>query len=253
MQKKEKIKEEESGDYLKRPRINSLLLKATKKPLTIVCAGMGCGKSRAVYDFFDEYKFPVLFISLSEMDNVSSHFWENVIRVFKKEDKELAEEIRKLGFPNTENKLNVFFNFFKGILKECPYMKVFDDFHLLKNPEVLAFIERIIYEGSTVVLISRTQPQINISGLLVRDNVSMINEDELNFTENEISQFLLVQGLKSETGNLHIIYEDTKGWAFIVNYIIRSIKLHNFTLIHNHDSITHSKCFFLVMRNVNHC
>ena len=41
----------DNPDHLIRPRVNELLSKAIEKPLVIVCAGAGYGKTRAVYDF----------------------------------------------------------------------------------------------------------------------------------------------------------------------------------------------------------
>ena len=217
----------EKNEYMLRPRLNALLTQAVKKSLTIVCAGMGCGKTRAVYDYSQECGMPAAWVQLSESDNISFHFWENFIRAISQNDRLLSKEYKELGFPGSEDKMIRFFNIGNNETAGTKYLLIFDDFHHIKNSAVLNFFERAINEvteNRSLVLISREFPQINISSLMVRDSVSIINEEELNFTEGELYHFLLQQGLVAETNSLSKIYKDTKGWAFIINFAVRMLK-----------------------------
>ena len=210
-----------------RPRINTLLAQAVKKPLTIVCAGMGCGKTRAVYDFTQECKIPVAWIQIIKADNIGPRLWELFVRAVAKTNKKLANEYEKLGFPDTEDKLSLYINIQNSMTNGMPCVFVFDDFHLLKDVSVLKFIERGINnlpKNVSVFLISRDFPKINISKLLMQDKVYIVNDSELNFTENEISQLLSEQGLDAEICNLKKIYSDTNGWAFSVGFAVRMLK-----------------------------
>ena len=212
-----------------RQRLNALIAQAVKKPLTIVCAGMGFGKTQAVYDFSLECTSPVVWVQLSESDNISYHYWENFIRAMALVDRQLSEEYRDLGFPSTEDKLDRFLS----IRRQYPanpsigYMLIFDDFHLIKDAAILNFFEYAITnapENRSIILISRELPHINLSSLMIRDSVSYINEEELCFTEEELYHYLLHQDLGAETKNLTKIYKDTKGWAFIINFVMRMLK-----------------------------
>ena len=210
-----------------RLRLNTLLAQSIKKPLTIVCAGMGCGKTQAVHDFSHECGLPVVWVHLSGQDNDSCHFWDSLTRATAQTNISLTEKLRKLGFPSTEESFSEYFDIRNREPTSVRYLLVFDGFHILKNAEVLRFLEREINnipENRPVILISREFPQINISSLTVRDNAGFIFEDELNFTESELSHYLLQQGLSSETNRLTKIYKDTKGWAFIINFAARMLK-----------------------------
>ena len=210
-----------------RPRLNAILAQAVKKPLTIVCAGMGCGKTRAVYDFTQECGLPVAWIQITATDNIGPRLWELFVHAVERTNKRLAGEYKKLGFPDTENKLNLYLNTQNSITNGAACMFVMDDFHLLKDAAVLKFMEVSINnlpKNVSIILISRELPQINISSLMARDNIYLINEAELNFNANEISQYLLEQGLVAEIANLKKIYNDTNGWAFMVNIIMRMLK-----------------------------
>jgi len=231
-----------NNGYFIRPRINNLLTQAVKKPLTIICAGMGCGKTRAVYDFTQECGIPVAWIQFTNTDNIGLRLWENFVRSIAQINKPLAAELKKLGFPDTEDKINMYLSVRSPKLKGVPCIFVFDDFHLVKDTAVLRFIERAINnlaDNTSVIIISRSLPQINISSLMVRDNIYIVNEAELNFTENELSQFLMEQGLGAEINNIKKIYNDTNGWTFLINFVIRMLKKTPGYLGYVSDAIKH--------------
>ena len=214
-------------EHIIRPRVSALLAQAVKKPLTIICAGMGCGKTRAVHDFTQSYGIPAVWVRLSKPDNAGARFWDVFVRAMAQVSVPLAEELKNLGFPDTEDKINKCFIQYDRALKEARFMFVFDDFHYINNTEVLCFLEQLtnkLSKNRPAVLISREPPRINISGLMIRDMVSMISEGDLNFTESELNQFLLAQGLFAEAKSLQEIYSDTNGWAFIISFALRILK-----------------------------
>lgn len=210
-----------------RPRVNKILTKATKKPLIIVCAGMGYGKTIAVSDFVRDSEIPTIWMQFSEFDNIGLSFWDNYTSAIEHVNKPLAEESRDLGFPDSEDKMNQYFLQRDRLMANQRFLTVLDDVHLIKDAAVMNFIEHLIYSSPanrTLILICRELPQVNISGLLVRGMVSNINENDLNFTESELAQYLLQQGLSTELPNLPEIFQDTEGWAFIINFLVRILK-----------------------------
>ena len=214
-------------EYCIRPRINALLAQAITKPLVVVRAGMGYGKSLAVSDFTRESGIPTVWVQLSEFDNVGVSFWENLTRCLKPLHKAFAEECEELGFPDTEDKLNQFWILRDRATAHLRHLGIWDDVHLIKNPAVLNVIESIVYNVSkkhTNIMVCREFPKINLSGFLVRGLVANIDEDDMSFTENEIFQYLLQQDLSSELQNLSEIFLDTGGWAFIINFLVRVLK-----------------------------
>jgi len=220
-----------NSKLLVRPRLNALLSRAIEKRLVIVCGGMGYGKTRAIDDFIKESKLAATWMQLSEHDNIPSRFWGTFINAVSKLTGGSADdEFAALGFPNTEDKLNRCVEIFKRCTANLPYQKyirVLDDFHIIKNPEVLTFIERFLLNAPLnrcTILISRENPQISIAGMQSKDDVFIINEDDLNFTEIELSTYLSSQNLSVEPQVLREIYQDINGWAFSVNLVANSLK-----------------------------
>ena len=216
--------------YIVRARINSLLSKAVEKPLVVVCAGMGYGKTRAIYDFTQNNNISSIWIQLSKLDNVGFRFWKNYVDAIGRLDKSIAEEFEELGFPDTEDKMKRYFHIrfrYHVRQQQLGSLMVMDDFHLIEDQTVINFIERALNNMPskfTCILICRELPQINILSFENKNLVYYINEDDLNFTENELSQYLNSQKLSVETQQIYEILQDTKGWAFSVNLVARSLK-----------------------------
>ena len=215
------------NEHLLRERINTMLAEAIKKPLTIVCAGMGCGKTRAVYDFTLQCGISSFWVQLSKADNEEARFWENFVHTVAGVNPALAEEYHKIGVPDTDDKIRMYFSALDRGFENTRRIYIYDDVHLITNAGILDFFEKSINRlppNRSVILISREMPDINISALMVRDKVSIINEDELNFTEGELRQFFLKQGLEAEMDRVSEIYHETGGWALIVNFVVRMLK-----------------------------
>jgi len=219
----------DSGHFV-RQRINSLLSKAVEKPLVVVCAGMGYGKTRAVFDFTQSRNISAIWIQLSELDNVASRFWKNYADAVGGIDKNIAGEFMELGFPDNDYKIKRYFQILERYnirQLQLESLIILDDFHLIKDHSVINFIERVLNNTPSkfiYILICRELQQINILSLENKNLVFYIHEKDLNFTENELSQYFITQKLSVETQQVYEILEDTKGWAFSVNLVARSLK-----------------------------
>ena len=211
--------------YHKRPRLTQLFMEAVKYPQVMVCAGAGFGKTSAVHDFLQDYQAETVWVQLSERDNAGTRFWENYTHTMEQINAPFTNAIRKLGFPDSGDKLNQYFALFQNYLGKERYIIVMDDFHLITDPAVIRFIERSainVPPGTSLFLVSRTVPQINTASLVSRDRIFIINENDLRFTENELFQFFKTQEIILSLNNQREIMEDTEGWAFAINLIARS-------------------------------
>jgi len=214
-------------NHLFRPRINALLASSVKKPLTIVCAGAGCGKTLAVYDFTRSNMTRTIWLQISGQDNVGSRFWENFVSNATQVIDFAFTEIKELGFPDTEDKFSQFISLCNLRLPNRHFILVTDDVHLINDHAVAGFLERFshnIPQNISLVFICRELTKINITSQEARNLITIIDDSDLNFTESELAQFLHQQGVHTEPLILRQIFQDTNGWAFAVNLIARSLK-----------------------------
>ena len=221
---------QDSHEHLIRPRINEIFMQAIKKPLVIVCAGTGYGKTRAVYDFTIKSGIPTTWLQLSAHDNISTRFWENFVHAFVLINKLLTDELKELGFPDTEDKFKRFLIIRNSYMDDDPnrlHLYVVDDFHLIHNPNIIRFWERVTNdwpEGRSLILICRNLPEINILNMQAAGLVQNISEEALAFTETELAEYFNRQKLSVDLRTMDQILQDTNGWAFSLNLIARALQ-----------------------------
>ena len=135
----------ENTTFLERPRINDILAEAMQKPLVIVSAGAGYGKTLAVYSFLRHYDSPTMWFQLSERDNIGTRFWENFANTTSLYDKHFAERLLGIGFPETEEQFEKYISLIEDdVSLSGKQVMVFDDFHFIHEKSVSKFIERSI-------------------------------------------------------------------------------------------------------------
>ncbi|MDR2742091.1 MAG: LuxR C-terminal-related transcriptional regulator [Treponema sp.] len=214
--------------YLKRPQIDRLLEKAVQNPVVIVCAGTGYGKTQAVYSFARNYPALTGWIQLSERDNIGERFWENFITGISVGNKKAAERLAVINFPETEREFERYLTIPQEETRtDVKYIIVYDDFHLLHDKAVLRFLERSIntpFSSITSVIISRTEPAINLEKLLSKGLVGRISEDDLRFSREEMMDYFRIQNINPPSQTVSSIYHDTEGWAFAIHLAGLSFK-----------------------------
>ncbi|MCL2208991.1 MAG: LuxR C-terminal-related transcriptional regulator [Treponema sp.] len=223
--------------HFERHRLNDLFLNAMNHPLVLVCAGAGYGKTTAVHDFVQEYQATTLWVQLSQRDNVDGRFWENFTHTMMQVNPSFAKAISKPGFPDTAEKLSQFNKLLHDYAEIKRRIIVFDDCHSIDNQAVIRFMESAFSDlppGTSLLLISRSTPKINIASLVTKGQIFNVSEEDLRFTESEIAQYFrrLDISLQGEypkdtwhpAGALHEIMQDTEGWAFAINIIAQSYK-----------------------------
>ena len=213
--------------HFERSRLNALFTESTKCPLVLICAGSGYGKTSAVLDFIFNTKARTAWIQLSERDNVATRFWENYSYSVGQINQPLREALVELGFPDTDEKMSKYFMILHTHVEATRRIVVFDDFHLIENPAIINFVERCVATLSPLTsffLISRSVPPINIASLIFQGQVFSVSEQELRFTNLELTQYFKQLGLHQQQNELREIMEDTGGWAFAINLIMRSYR-----------------------------
>ncbi|MDR0668952.1 MAG: LuxR C-terminal-related transcriptional regulator [Treponema sp.] len=204
--------------YLERPRIHLLLEKAMQSPVITVTAGAGYGKTQAVYSFLQTREFLTAWIQFSERDNIQERFWENFTAAVGFIDPVSARRLGEHGFPGTGRRFDQYLTIPREhVDPDIRYVFVYDDFHLLKNTEVLHFMEQSVtspFSNITSIIISRTTPNINIGVLDSRRIHTRVTEEDLRFTEEETAAYFQMQGIKVGRRTTARVCQDTEGWAF---------------------------------------
>ena len=210
------------AQYVPRLRLDRIFDQATKCQLVYVIAGAGYGKTQAVRHYIEQQEDAVVrWMQLTESDNISSRYWESLTHTIAFDHPEFASKLRELGFPETRSR----FKQFAEIVRNTEHRSrktflVLDDFHLIHAEEALLFAERCAHlhiPNTCVIMLSRTQPEINVVSLLSKGEVHTITEEELRFTPEDATAFFQQQAMPLSDQDIACLMDTTKGWALAIN------------------------------------
>ncbi|GHT63415.1 helix-turn-helix transcriptional regulator [Spirochaetia bacterium] len=213
---------------LERPRINALLKKALESPVVTVIAPEGYGKTHSVNSFLKTCNVTTVWIQLSERDNLVSRSWENFAGAISFHNKKTGTLLEEIGFPETNRQFDRYRALIsKTIILQKKYVIVLDDFHKINNQSILRLLSRITavpFSNTTIMLISRNDPEINTVSLLSKGILTRISIEDLRFSEQEIGDYFQMQDLPMTAEELAQICRDTEGWPLALNTIAADSK-----------------------------
>jgi LuxR family maltose regulon positive regulatory protein len=214
--------------FLERPRVDALLEKTLSSYIVNIVAGEGCGKTCAVYAFLRKHAEGVLWIQISEQDNLGWHFWENYTEAISKFNPKVGKALRNLGFPETAQDFDRYINFLYDDVPEAgKFIIVLDDFHLIHDPAVLRYFERAFRTrmgNHTVFILSRAEPRFNTLPALSKGWLSHVSAKDLRFSEEETARYFALHGMSLPRDELLRVYQDTEGWALVIDLTARDMK-----------------------------
>lgn len=213
---------------LRRPNVENLLKNAFKKPLTTVIAGAGYGKTQAVFSALKSIEYRSVWLQLSELDNMLSRFWERIIFAVKLHSNDLAERLLSLGFPESMSAFNQFLHLIaRHLIDEKRLIVVLDDFHFITEKAILNFLELLIHahiKNFSIVLISRTKPDLSLASMLSNEFLARITENDLCFTKDEMKAYFNQQAINLSESMSDAVYSYTNGWIFAIYLVGLTVK-----------------------------
>ncbi|MDR2610469.1 MAG: LuxR C-terminal-related transcriptional regulator [Clostridiales Family XIII bacterium] len=211
-----------------RPRIDAILSEALEKPVTLVYAGPGCGKSYAVYSYLMGIDARITWMQLSESDNDPSRFWETMCNMVSQLNSDMGLSFAKIGFPSSPERHAIHYDSICNILKpNTRYVFVFDDVHLISNPEVMSFLLALTetpLPSASHIFISRNETLSPYDMGTSDEDFKIIDEKDLLFTETEISDYLTMLEVEAKPALVAEIYRASEGLAHLVNLACKLVK-----------------------------
>jgi LuxR family maltose regulon positive regulatory protein len=102
------------------------------------------------------------------------------------------------------------------------WMLVLDDFHLITDPEIHAFITRLIdvmNDGSRLVIASRSEAPIPVARLRLQGEMTLISAEDLRATPVECRAALAELGLELTPLQANAIARRTAGWMAALHLV----------------------------------
>jgi LuxR family maltose regulon positive regulatory protein len=179
-----------SAGLVSRPRLLERLEQRRGRPLTLVVAPAGYGKSTLVASWLETCSCPGAWLSLDEDDNdlalFLSYFSAAIRTMFPGAVGETSALLKAASLPPLDVLTRSLINELDQI--EQPFILVLDDYHAVQNMDVhhlLTELFRYPPRALHLVLASRSDPPLPLTTLRARGQATEIRSQELRFTEAE--------------------------------------------------------------------
>lgn len=199
---------------VQRPRLLAMLDRAIERPVTVICAGPGSGKTVLVNQWARARSHDVVWVSLDPGDDREARFWTLVQYALKHHgvlgDPFAADPGRSLaegaivGLAEASSRVD-------DLL-----ILVLDDVHHLGDPEVIGSLDAVLRyppPNLRVIMTAVRDPTIPLHRYRIQGYLSEIRAAELAMSTPEIEQLLGLHGLSLTPSELDILAERTEGWV----------------------------------------
>ena len=203
-----------------RPRLVERLNAGLKKPLTLISAPAGFGKTSLMSEWRmgNGSKTSAAWLSLDEGDNDPSSFWSYLISSMETLQGNSFDTTRGLlQSPQPVPPETIAASIIHE-LESFPndHVLVLDDLHVITSSiiqQALAFLLDHLPPKSHLVILTRADPLLPLSRLRVRDQLTELRAADLRFKLDEVTTFLSrTMGLSLTPEQIGSLEARTEGW-----------------------------------------
>ncbi|MGD9114847.1 MAG: hypothetical protein PVI77_20975, partial [Desulfobacterales bacterium] len=206
-------------DYAHRPRLSEYLDQRQERPLTLVSAPAGYGKSTLVSCWLDRCDSPNAWISLDENDNdlrqFLSYFVAAIKTIFPNAVSATSTLVDAPNLPPLSTLVGILANELDMI--EQDFILVLDDIHTIQEKSVYHLLNDLLRHPPRpmhMVLVGRRDPLLNIAALRARSQLAEVRLQDLRFTAGETAAYLKQILNRQIDEDLATAWsEKTEGWV----------------------------------------
>ena len=212
-------------EYLQRSRLINILEENSLKPLSLISAGAGYGKSIVASQWLEQTKHLYTWISLDQEHNDFRTFLAYLIAAVEKLFPGSMKSTQELVYANMLPPLK---DISRTIINELcdidqDFILVLDDYQLIKESNVHELFNDLIRFPPPCLhlcILTRRDPPLDIKPLRLAGRMTEIRMDTLSFTSIEIAEFFneLLE-LKLDDESIHQLYQKTEGWILALKLI----------------------------------
>lgn len=189
-----------------------------ERPVFLVAAPAGYGKTTLVTQWLESTPTPSVWLSLDENDQVPSIFLTYLLAGVTQLYPEVGEATSALLRSPQAYTLDTLANSLISDLEELPenLIVVLDDFHLIDGFDAGNIIERVLRlmpPSLTLVLLCRSLPHLPLVSLRLRRQLGELTEADLRLTEDEAATLLTQVAGRDVSAETAIALDHyTEGW-----------------------------------------
>lgn len=182
-------------------------------PLVVLTAPVGYGKTIIAHDLVRSFATKQkrnrssttfthpYYLPLYQGECSSSYLWERHYTILSSLGSPLAPVMRRTYFPFTVVQRPKAVEDARAITAHEPHLFVLDDYHFLRSPDYDLYLERLAraaIPGFSVLLLSRSRPNLPLEELRVKGLCAVFDKELLKFTETEAVRFFQACGIQDQ-------------------------------------------------------
>jgi LuxR family maltose regulon positive regulatory protein len=201
-----------------------------KHLLSLISAPAGYGKTTTIRMWVEDAGYPVAWFSLEKSDNDLKQFITYVLTALQQAEDDLGQaalEVVESGQEiNLQQILGLLVNDLYGL--DQLVILVLEDYHLIENEKIDQFVELLLQQTVArlhLVITTREDPNLPLTRLRVRNQLTEIRAVDLSFSLDEAGEFFSnVMGVHLPKREMEILESRTEGWAAGLQLAALSLK-----------------------------
>ncbi len=206
------------ADIIDRPHLCERLEKNALRPLTLISAPAGYGKSTLAAQWIETSSLPAAWISLGESDNDPRRFLQYIVAAVRSHESKACAEIHALlgaqELPPSDVLGKLLSNDLERVSK--PFVLVLDDYHLITNPDIHDLLDGVLRhppKSLHLAIVTRRDPPFSLVTMMAHGLVSEIRETDLQFDEVETVEVLKrAADIRLDEDGITRIMDEIEGW-----------------------------------------
>ena len=207
------------SEWVVRTRLIEELQHATERPVTLIAAPAGYGKTTVVSQWLASASRPeaVAWISLDASDNDPVRLWTHIATALDRAGCTIARDIAGFVAAGGHDMLaSVLPRIVDAIAaRSTDIAVVVDDFEVVRSAECndqIDFFIKHLPDQAHLVLITRADPNLRLGRMRAAGQLSEIRADELAFNTHEASSLLVADGIRLSSDSVWDLMRRTEGW-----------------------------------------
>ena len=207
------------ADIIPRPQLLAQLEGWKQRPLTLVSAPAGYGKSTLVSSWLESLEYPTAWLSLDENDDDLALFLTYFLACVQCAFPEAVDETVALLESAALPPLRVLLNSLANELTRLPTRLVLaiDDYHVISKSKINELLSEFLKHPPRLlhlVIVTRSDPEIDLNRLRALGQVTEIRTQQLRFSVSD-TMALLEQLLQVEVDkeSASLLDEKMEGWV----------------------------------------
>ena len=198
--------------------------------LTLVSAPAGYGKTTTIRMWVEGAGYPVAWVTLEKSDNELKQFLTYVLTALGRVEDTLGQAALEVVESSQEINLQRILGLLINNLYDLdqPIILVLEEYHLIENAKIDQVIELLLNQAIAnlhLVIATREDPNLPLTRLRVRNQLTEIRAADLSFSLEEAREFFAdVMGVDLSQKEMEILKNRTEGWVAGLQLAALSLK-----------------------------